>query len=209
MSEIVIKNGATGDTAKVNPLGYLKVVAVTEPLIDHACDTGIAQKFNINTGDITLTSASKTSLLYIKNTSTLGDLVVTALIYNLGNSTGGSGDVKIDILRNPTAGDIITNANNVAVGTGVEANQNFGAANVLTGQFYKGASGETPFTDGSISIATRSASMTGRIVITLGAVTIPAGSSLGVDYTPPSGNTSQTVQVAASCFLGTESVGEP
>jgi hypothetical protein len=209
MSEVVIKNAGTGDVAAVNSQGYLKVTAVTEDLKDHACDSDIAQKFNINTGDITLTNASETSVLYIKNTSTAGDLVLTALIYNLGNTTGGSGDVKIDVIRNPTAGDIVTNANNVAVGTGVSANQNFGSANILSGSFFKGASGESVFTDGAVTISTRSASNTGRIVVSLGAVTIPAGSSLGVNYTPPSGNTSQIVQFAAACFLGTENVGEP
>jgi len=208
MSEVVIKNAGTGDIAKVNPQGYLKVTAVTEPLQDHACDTGIAQKYNINTGDITLTNATKTSVMYIKNTSTTGDLVITALIYNLGNSTGGSGDCKIDVIRNPTTGDIITNANNVLVGAGIEANQNFGSANILSGSFFKGASGETA-TNGSVTISTRSASNTGRIFVSLGSVTIPAGSALGIDYTPPTGNTSQIVQFAAACYLATEDVGEP
>jgi hypothetical protein len=206
MSEVVIKNAGTGDIAKVTTQGFLKVTAITEPIQDHACDTGIAQKYNINTGDITLTNGTKTSVLYIKNTSTAGDLIVNALIYNLGNSTGGSGDVKIDIIRNPTTGDIITNANNVLVGTGIEANQNFGSANILSGSFFKGASGETA-TNGSVTISTRSASNTGRIFISLGAVVIPAGSALGVDYTPPTGNTSQICQFAAACYLATDDVG--
>lgn len=209
MSEVVIKNGATGDTAQVNPKGYLRTVALTEDIKDHAADTGIAQKYNINTGDITLTSANKTSVLYVKNTSSAGDMIVTAFIYNLGNTTGGSGDVKFDIIRNPTAGDIITNANNVLVGAGTEANQNFGSANIMTGSFFKGATGETAFTDGSVTISTRSAANTGRIFLDLGAVTIPAGSAVGVDYTPPTGNTSQTIQVAMSVFMSTEDVGEP
>lgn len=209
MSEVLIKNPGTGDIAQVTPQGYLKSVTVKEDLKDHACDTGIARKFNINTGDITLTNATATSVLYIKNTSTEGDFVMDAFIYNLGNTTGGSGDVKIDIIRNPTAGDIITNANNVLVGTGNEANQNFGSANILTGLFYKGASGETAFTNGDVTVSTRSASNTGRIFINLGAITIPQGSSIGVNYTPPSGNTSQIIQIAVSMFHSTSDVGEP
>lgn len=209
MSEVVIKNAGTGDIAQVNAKGYLKVTAVVEDLKDHACDTGIATKYNINTGDITLTNATETSVLYIKNTSTAGDLVVTAAIYNLGNTTSGSGDVKIDIIRNPTAGDIVTNANNVLVGATAAANQNFGSANVLSGSFFKGASGETAFTNGDVTVSTRSASNTGRIVISLGAITIPQGSSLGINYTPPSGNTSQICQFAIACYLATEDVGEP
>lgn len=209
MSEVVIKNAGTGDIAKVSNQGRLQTTSITEDIKDHASDTGIAQKYNINTGDITLTNATETSLLYVKNTSTAGDLVITAFIYNLGNSTGGSGDVKIDIIRNPTAGDIVTNANNVAVGPGVSANQNFGSANTLTGSFFKGASGETAFTDGAVSISTRSASFTGRLAIALGSVVIPAGSSIGINYTPPTGNTSQIVQIAAACYMATDLVGEP
>jgi hypothetical protein len=135
--------------------------------------------------------------------------VIEALIYNLGNTTGGSGDVKIDILRGPTAGDIITNANNVLVGAGIEANQNFGSAKSLNGKFYKGASGESAFTNGSVTVSTRSASNTGRIYISLGAVVIPRGTSLGLDYTPPSGNTSQICQFAIACYMSTSEVGEP
>jgi hypothetical protein len=118
MSEVTIKNAGTGDIAKVTTAGRLKTETVTEDIKNHACDVGIEQKYNINTGDLTLTNATKTSVLYIKNDSTLGPLVVDALIYNLGASTSGTGDVLIEVIRNPTAGDIVTNANNVAVGTG-------------------------------------------------------------------------------------------
>lgn len=209
MSEVIIKNAATGDTVQVTPKGYLKAVTVAENLKDHACDTGIEQKYNINTGDITLTNDSQTSVLFIKNEATTGDLVLEAFIYNLGNTAGGSGDVKIDILRNPTAGDIVTNANNVLVGAGIEANQNFGSANSLIGKFYKGASGEAVLTDGDVTVTTRSPSNTGRIVISLGALVLPRGTSVGLNYTPPSGNTSQTCQFAVSCYLSTADVGEP
>jgi hypothetical protein len=207
MSEVVIKNAGSGDNAKVTTAGRLKVESVNEEITDHACDTGIEQKYNINTGDITLTSANKTSTLYVKYDGTEGDLVVTSLIYNLGSSTNGTGDVLIEVIRNPTAGDIVTNANNVAVGTGASANQNFGSANTLTADIYLGATGESVFTDGAVTVSTRSASNAGRIVISLGAVILPKGSSLGINYTPPSGNTSQKVQFAAACYVKTAAVG--
>lgn len=207
MSEVTIKNAGSGDLAKVTTTGRLKSESIVEQLIDHACDSEIAERYNVNTGDITLTSATKTSVLYIKNTSDKGDLVITSLIYNLGNTTGGSGDVLIEVIRNPTAGDIISNANNVAVGADISANQNFGSSNTPSGSFFKGASGETAFSDGSVTISTRSASNTGRIAITLGSVVLPKGSSLGIDYTPPSGNTSQKCQFIASCYIKTADVG--
>lgn len=205
MAEISLKDGSSGNVALVDSNRRLSVQSINQPESDHACDSGIEEKFNINTGDITLTNATATSVLYIKNTGN-DPLVITSLIYNLGATTSGTGDVKIDVLRNPTAGDIVTNANAVAVGPAASANQNFGSANTLTGLFYKGATGETAFTDGSVTVTTRSASNTGRIVVTLGAVVLPKGSSLGVNYTPPTSNSSQICQFAAACFVRTEKV---
>jgi hypothetical protein len=207
MAEISMKDGSTGNIAKVDLNKRVHTAGVNEELRDHACDSTIAQKYNINTGDITLTNATKTSVLYVKNNGD-DDLVITALIYNLGASASGTGDVVIDVLRNPTAGDIIDNTNNCAVGPGVSANQNFGSTNTMTGLFYKGATGETALSGGGASILTRSASNTGRIVISLGAVILPKGASLGVDYTPPTSNSSQIVQFAAACYVLTQTVSD-
>jgi len=139
-------------------------------------------------------------MLYIKNTGD-DDLVITALIYNLGNSSNGTGDAVIDVIRNPTAGDIVTNANDCQVGPGVSANQNFGSTNTMSGFFYKGATSEGVLGDGALTVSTRSASNTGRIIISLGAVIMPQGATLGVEYTPPASNTSQIVQFAAAAYV--------
>lgn len=200
MGEISIKNGSSGDIAKVDSNLRLHTATISEDQKDHACDTGIEEKYNINTGDITLTDANKTSMLYIKNNG-LYDMVITALIYNLGATSNGSGDAVIEVLRNPTAGDIVTNANDCQVGPGVSANQNFGSTNTMTGLFYKGATSEGVLSDGTASVLTRSASNTGRIVVALGAMILPKGSSLGVEYTPPASNTSQIVQFAAAVYI--------
>jgi len=207
MSEISIKNGDGGDIAKVDVNKRLHTSGVNEELRDHACDSSIAQKYNINTGDMTLTDANKTSVLYIKNTGD-SDLVITALIYNLGATTSGTGDVLIEVLRNPTAGDIVSNTNDCAVGPGVSANQNFGSTNTMSGNFYKGATSEGVFSDGAVSVSTRSAANTGRIVISLGAVILPKGASLGVDYTPPASNSSQICQFAAATYILTPKVSD-
>lgn len=198
-----LQDGRSSNTALIDSNFNLHAQTNSVEEKDHACESG--DKYNINTGDITLTDANATDLIYIKNNED-SDLIVTALIYNLGASASGTGDVTIDIIRNPTAGDIVTNANNVAVGTGVSANQNFGANKSLSIDAYKGATSEGVFSDGAVTVSTRSAANTGRIVISLGNVTIPKGSSIGVQYTPPSGNTSQIVQVAAACYLRTTAV---
>lgn len=194
---VTIKDGTgSGKVAKVTDENRLETSSVTQEDKDHAADLG--NKYNINTGDITLTDANKTTTLYIKNNES-SDLVVSALIYNLGASTSGTGDVKIEVLRNPTTGDIVTNASAAET----VSNQNFGSSNTLLADVYKGATADAAITDGDVSISTRSAANTGRIFISLGSLVIPKGSSIAIDYTPPASNTSQIVQFAASCFLKT------
>lgn len=199
MGRVVIQDPTTGTGAHVDVNQHLHVESVTREEKDQAAKFG--WKFNINTGDITITNSTKITALYIKNTGDY-DLVISTLIYNLGNTASGTGDVLIEVKRNPTAGDIITNANNCDVGAGVSANQNFGSTETMTGLFYKGAQGETAVSGGDgVSISTRSASNTGRLIISLGAVELPKGSALSVDYTPPGSNTSQIVQFAAACHV--------
>jgi hypothetical protein len=200
-----IHDGRTNDTAHVDANNKLAVAAITDPIQDFAADVGV--KYNINTGDVTLTDATATSVLYIKNNED-DPLIITSLIYNLGTSTNGTGDAKIDVYRNPTAGTIIdTTPTDVDIGPGVTSNQNFGNTRLLAADMYKGTTADDNFTasDG-ISISTRHAAGTGRIVIALGAILLPKGASLGVTITPPASNTSQVVQVAAACYLKTQKV---
>jgi hypothetical protein len=207
MGRMVIEDPRTGDGAHVDANYHLHVESVNRDEKDQAAKFG--WKFNINTGDITITNTTKITALYVKNTGD-HDMVVNALIYNLGNTTNGTGDVLIEVKRNPTAGSIITNANNVAVGAGQEANQNFQSTNTMTGLFYVGAQGETAVSGGDgVSISTRSAANTGRILIGLGAMEIPKGAAFSVDYTPPASNTSQTIQIAAAVHIKHPDVAAP
>jgi hypothetical protein len=197
--DVTLRDSLTHQGCYIDSNQHLHTEAVIRTEKDQAALKG--WRFNINTGDITLTNATETSVLYVKNTGDF-DLVIDSLIYNLGNTTSGTGDVKIDVVRNPTAGEIITNANNVAMGAGVEANQNFGSTNTMTGLFYKGATGETLLSGGDgDSISTRSSANTGRIVISLGSTTLPKGASIGINYTPPTSNTSQICQFAMAVHV--------
>ena len=200
---MLIHDGRTNDTVHVDVNNRLKTSGVHDHTTDHAAESGA--KFNINSGDVTLTDANKTSMLYIKNNED-SDLIITALIYNLGASTNGSGDVLVDVLRNPTAGDIITNATDADVGGGVMANYNFGSNKTLTADIYKGQTADGVFTNGTLFLTTRSASNATRMYLVVGAITVPKGSSFGINYTPPAGNTSQIVQFAAATYLRTTEV---
>ena len=145
----------------------------------------LGNAYNINTGDITLTNATKITALYVKNTGTK-DIVVTAFIYLTGNSTSGAAtaDFLYTAIANPTAGDIITNANNVDI----NINRNIGLPNTLSVLAYKGAQGETAVSGGSNLFGTRLAS-SGRTAIPF-LVDIPTGKSIAVDFTPKTSNRS-------------------
>ena len=206
MPEFSQKDGATGNVQKIDKNLRAHTATVTEGEDDHSCVFG--QKFNINTGDITITNAVKLTTLYVENTSNIGDFVITALIYNLGTSTNGAGDCLVDVIRNPNStGAIQTSDNDVQSGIGEEANQNFGETHTLSGKFLKGAQGETVLAGGAETVLSRFNSV-GRKVVSLGAMHIPKGSKLSINYTPPASNTSQVVQFAIAGYMRTADVAE-
>jgi hypothetical protein len=139
--------------------------------------------YNVNTGDITLTNATKITA-YMKNTGTK-DIIITAFIYLTGNSTAGAAtsDFVYTAIGNPTAGDIITNTNAVDI----NVNRRLGSSNTLTVVAYKGAQGETAVSGGTDLFGTR-LSGSGRQSIPF-LVAVPAQQSVAVDFTPKASNT--------------------
>ncbi len=195
--EFTMKDGRHGTTADVNANHELKTFSITEPLADRAAEVG--QRYNINTGHVTLNSAGESAMLYVKNNED-DVLVITALIYNLGASTDGSGSARVDVYRNPTSGTIVSTATQASA----VSNMNFGSDNTLTGNFYAGAQSLTQ-TGGAFSIGSL-LNAGSRAVVSLGAVELPKGKSLSVTVTPPVGNTSMLCNIAASCYLKTNKV---
>ena len=193
----IIEDGTgSGKWAKVNLNNRLLAQVITESEADHAAEVG--DRYNINTGDITLTSANESGVFYIKNNED-DDLIVPSLIFNLGASTGGSGDWLASVYRNPTAGTVVSDASAVSM----NANMNFGSNKTLVVDAYKGGEGKT-LTDGTLAIESRVSG--GRVIISLGTLAIPKGFSIGVKFTPPTSNTSAIVNCAASCYLKTDDV---
>jgi len=202
--EVSIKSGSKGDVAFVDKNERLYVAAITEDEGTHAADANIGQKYNCNTGTLTLTDANKTSLLYMENTGVY-DMVCTAFIYNFGASTSGTGDATMEILKNITSGDILTNANDVAVGPGLGANSTVGSSNSPSGKFYKGATSEGVTTGGLLHLTTLFSSALGRNTVPL-VIVIPKGGNICVEYTPQASNSSQGVQVAVAYYVKTPEV---
>ena len=190
---VIYSGGIVPYKMEVDENGRAHVDATTLTKAD--AETIEGNGYNINTGDITLTNATKITALYFKNTGTK-DIVVTAFIYLTGNSTDGTAgsDFLYTAIANPTAGAIITNANDVDI----NINRNLGSPKTLTCLAYKGAQGETAVSGGTELFGTRLAS-SGRQAIPF-LVDIPTGKSIAVDFTPKTSNTSVTFQIAISCY---------
>jgi hypothetical protein len=189
----LITDGAgTGYKAKVNGNQRLYVNAVTITEDEQANKIGNA--YNINTGEITLTSAAQTPVLYLKNNEDQS-IHITAVAIGLANSDGTATDMtKIVFVRNPTAGTIVSSPVNVDI----NGNRNYGSNNTLTADAYKGATGKT-MTDGDDHILVYGTARS-RVFVTIDEI-IPKGSSFGLKITPPSSNTSMTVYAAVICHL--------
>jgi len=150
--------------------------------------------YNVNTGVVNLTSANKSAILYFKNTG-INPIEIESLFYLIGNSTGGTGDMLISVLRNPTAGTIVSTASDVEM----NQNRNFASSNQLTANAYKGAEGNT-FTDGDKVIESIFNQSPSRAAISVGIIRLEKGNSIGIDITPGTSNTSLDVEFAISLY---------
>ena len=194
MAETIQDGTGAGFEAKVDPENRLSTTAVTTLSKNQANEEGRA--FNINTLDVTLTTASKSAVFYIKNNED-DPLHIPKFTYIIGTSTGGTGDFKVEILRNPAAGTIISTATVV----GIVSNRNYGSSNILTADAFKGAEGAT-LTDGAKSVSTILANTGSIYSVDSGEFILAKGSSLGIEITPPTGNTSLAIQIAIECYIG-------
>tara|TARA_R110000822_G_C15307967_1_gene492577 strand:+ start:975 stop:1562 length:588 start_codon:yes stop_codon:yes gene_type:complete len=190
----ITDGGGKGYSAEVDSENRLRVFSISEQEVFNASSLG--NSYNFNTGVINLTSASKSAVFYIKNNGD-SDLIITQLFYLIGNSTAGTGDVLITVLRNPTTGTIISNAVAMEM-DGV--NRNFGSSKILTTDSYKGAEAST-FTNGDKIIESIIDQSPTRITVEVGGLVIPRGTSIGIDITPATSNSSLDVEFAASVYI--------
>lgn len=193
MVEMIRDGTGSGYLQKVNGnnRAYVQSVSIDENL--QATKKG--RSFNINTGVITLTNAADTPILYLKNNED-EDLHISAIAIGLDTATGGTATemVKITIIRNPTAGTIVSGATAVDV----NSNRNYGNSTVLNADAYKGATSLT-MTDGTDHIIFFQADF-GRLIAQIDEI-IPKGSSIGIKIDPPTNNTSLPVYAALICHV--------
>lgn len=195
MGSISIKDGSgKGYEARVTENQRLSTITVSESIAATHAFTGDA--YNVNTGTINLTSANKSALFYFKNNEDQ-DIVITAFFYLLGN-TDGTGDTLVQIERNPTGGTLVSGGTSFS-----PVNRDFGSKNTLTVDCLKGAEAST--LTGSDGVAVESIfSGVGRQTVSVGAIVLRKGSSVGITVTPPASNTDMDVQIAMAIYKKTE-----
>ena len=185
MSNFVLKDGKTGTTAEVNGDNKLKTFATSQPEETTAALEG--DTFTINTGDITLTSANESGVMHVKNTDNV-PWILTRLFFNVGTSTGGTGHWRLKIIKNASAGTLLSG------GTAITPqNLNFGKAATLTATALKGAEGDT-VTDGTEVINSIIPSDATRVLISDNPLIVEPGSTYTVTITPQASNTSFLTQ---------------
>ena len=190
MAEQILDGTGTGERVKVDKNNQLHTFSITESEQQQAAAEG--NEYNINTGTIAFStnSTTRTTLLYFKNDEDT-DFVVTAVALGLGTRSATVSDAaNVFVVRNPTSGTTITNANDVDI----RSNVNFGSSRTLktTTLAYKGADGEG-VTSGGIDHALLYMS-DGRLYASLN-IDVPKGSSIAIEF---DGNTSGTFNVYAA-----------
>jgi hypothetical protein len=184
---IITDGSGSGHKVEVDKNNRLHSQSVAASIQEQSATTG--DTYNLNTKSVTLTSDSESALVYLKNNGE-NDLHVASVGFLVGNSTGGAGDMNIKVLRNPTAGSVVTNA----VPMPILINKNFGSFNTLDSDAFLGGEGET-LTDGEEAYNSLLAGSARTYVIATGTLAIPKGSSLGITVTPQVGNTNMDIQV--------------
>lgn len=153
--------------------------------------------FRFCTGSITLTSAAPSGILFVKNNE-MQDFIVSELIVRMNQSAGGPNGIGLwELLRNPSQGTMISAATPLLG----KLNTNFGNTASILADTFKGFEGAT-FTDGAVYASVNGLTVPQRVfLIGTAEIVLPRGTSIGVRYTPPPGNTNLVVASEISGYL--------
>ena len=191
MPDTLLDGTGTRSAQKVDAKNRAHTFSITVSAANQANIDGDA--YNLNTGTITLTDAVDTPVLYLKNTHDSKIINVSAIAIGIGPSTNAvltnTPLAIVTVVRNPTAGTIISGATNAAI----NSNRNYGSANTLTADVYKGATGNT-MTNGDDHLYLFQTGP-GRLFATIDEV-LPPGSSMGIKIDPAPSNTDMMIYAA-------------
>jgi len=188
----IIEDGATGDKVRVDGSNRLQVFAIAEGVNAFSVKNGDA--YNLATGLVAMTGTAESSVFYMANTGAT-DIVITSITFGVGVlSATITDDSVFTIIKNPTGGDIISNATALAGGN---TNQNHGESKSLSINAFQGVDGGTITGGESYGPFYVSSSQRTSIPLTM---RIPNGGSVGVKVdlnTSGGGN----VYCAINCHL--------
>lgn len=187
----VIKDGkGTGNLAEVTDRNKLQTEAITVSEIHDAVDRGKA--WNVGTSTLTLTGdGTSHGLLYVKNTGTM-PLFIDLYVILTDASTGGSGNMLVEILENPTAGTLVSDQTALT-----PTNMNFGDSDTPIADIFSGGQGKT--ITGEDSVLRSQTTASNRLL--LGILTkLPKSTSVALRLTTPTSNTSMNVEAVMEMF---------
>ena len=146
--------------------------------------------YEATTGEITITDAVETPMIYIKNESTTHTkmIIIDRVFFDVWESTAGVGGGTLEYYKNPT----------ISGGTDiVPVNSNFGSGNALIGTFKKSM---TTQVDGGGTHWWWAYVGVGSTAIEEGRIVLPPGSGFGINYTAPGSNTSQVISINVAMY---------
>lgn len=187
---MILEDGTgSGKKVKVDENNRVHTQSVSEEESLHAAELGDA--YNVNTGLISVTGDA--TLLYIKNNENK-DLVIEAIALGGFEGITHSDDPYITLIKNPSGGDLISDATAVSI----NQNRNFGSNKTLTADTYKGKVSGT--VTGGDDVAILQVTPGGRSFYSIDFV-LPKGASVAVKLTANVSSGSANYYAAAICFL--------
>lgn len=171
MSEQILDGTGSGARLKVGSDSRAQVRAVIEEEVIHNAELGNA--YNFNTGLISITGDA--TLIYLKNNAD-NNLIISDIAIGAFDGITHSDSPYITLVRNPTGGDLITDATAISM----NQNRNFGSSKTADVNVYKGKVGGT--LTGGDDIAILECSKTSRSFFGIDFL-LPKGASIGVKLT--------------------------
>lgn len=191
---VSLKDGLTGDTARVLN-NKLEVMAISRSeQADAIISDGLGWLIGSEgSAPLDVTNATENGILYVKNTSSDKTYAVDTAILNLGASTAGTGEWTIKLIKNPSAGTLISTATAANV-----SNRNFGEITLPVADAFRAGAVNLTVTNGDVHTFFLPSN---TVFISLESnLVLPPGRSIAVTVTAPTGNTSAALTVSLGLF---------
>ena len=184
MPDTIRDGHGSGNLAHVNNDGQLETRSIgVEQRLKSTIDENY---YEATTGQVTLTDANETGIIYLKNTSTTQVMVIDRVFWDIWATTGGSGPGTLKYYKDVT----------YTGGTSITPNNtNYGSVAAATGTFLKSLTtiSGTVWWTANISDDSSIALEEGRIILA-------NNSTHGISVTAPTGNTSMVLSINVAFY---------